>query len=678
MDKQLDRHRFVQQYVERQKAYLPTYTTEQRVLNERHGTPPSKLPRSDVFGFDTPVLRPRVPVNKASESQPTLQAGPSKSRTHEAKLGPPSPETQDPALGKKDKPKSKRKKASTPIDTDNERAARLADRRERKRKKRAIVNPPQKHDDDIVPTAASKKGRAKAKKPAALALLYGFSATNVTKGRLTLKPAPSLGVFSKGRASAKKNVALTDSASRNELFSESAFLNKPSERAADYSNVEGDSDDSSVSSVSGHPMPQVIRTTKHTKEDQGKCTETHTVKTPQASTRAVAESEVWDIEVQSKLPSSACDVSSEPGGKDSAPVVLDLRGAEWAASMNVTGEHNKARTPSLTGPRRSRGHSAVCCSPRAISDLHDEFRLPHGVDVPSIHPSHSASQVGHRAADTQPSDLCLVTSKYFTEPKPVPAQEFAAHSPQTPRPNDGVDVLDSQIPDQAVKDAALDNSRPGTTWCHSSSRATDSSYDDYYTRLNVPLEPLGRPDRGYFESSVVEIQGNGSIVAPEYHHPYQSATWDWWCPSTSLATDDVGYVPVEDFEGAYHPLAGEYEDGLGEPGPAVEPCFFEARPEYDSGEGHFSEQWFCMAETGRDFTVYDDEAVDGSIWYSEGNSQDGDSGEDVVGFLEGRALLLGAPEDCEESPRGVGLSGLAQAEIDVASRLRDHWRPLRL
>lgn len=37
--------------------------------------------------------------------------------------------------------------------------------------------------------AVSKKGRAngqKTKKPAALALLYGFSATNVTKGRLTV------------------------------------------------------------------------------------------------------------------------------------------------------------------------------------------------------------------------------------------------------------------------------------------------------------------------------------------------------------------------------------------------------------------------------------------------------------------------------------------------------------
>lgn len=136
MDTQ-DKRRFVQQYVERQKAYLPTYTTE-HLLNERQGTPAKSL-RSDEFGFDTPVLRSRVPENNTARSQLTLKAGRNAlvERTHEAepatvippKQGaPPIPgeapsETQDPGLGKKDKARSKRKKAPTPMDTDNERAA---------------------------------------------------------------------------------------------------------------------------------------------------------------------------------------------------------------------------------------------------------------------------------------------------------------------------------------------------------------------------------------------------------------------------------------------------------------------------------------------------------------------------------------------------------------------------
>lgn len=118
----MDRHRFVRQYVERQKAYVPTYTTE-RLLNERHGTP-SKPLRSDEFGFDTPVLRSRVPVSKTSQPKLTLQVE-SKLQTNETELpkeGPTTPREapSDPA---KNKPKSKRKKASTPIETDDERAA---------------------------------------------------------------------------------------------------------------------------------------------------------------------------------------------------------------------------------------------------------------------------------------------------------------------------------------------------------------------------------------------------------------------------------------------------------------------------------------------------------------------------------------------------------------------------
>ena len=123
-----EKQRFVQQYVERQRAYLPTYTAE-GLVHECRGTP-ARPSRSDAgFGFDTPVLRPRAPAN--TSSKPALQAGSSKTRTHkrepanqapkEAPL--PPPETRDTAQGKKDKTRSKRKKDATPNDTDNERAA---------------------------------------------------------------------------------------------------------------------------------------------------------------------------------------------------------------------------------------------------------------------------------------------------------------------------------------------------------------------------------------------------------------------------------------------------------------------------------------------------------------------------------------------------------------------------
>lgn len=492
-----------------------------------------------------------------------------------------------------------------------------------------------------------------------------------------LQPAPSLGVFNKGKASAKKKVAITgksctcpivvvgnavlrDSASRKEFFSESAFLNTPSERVADHSRIDDDPDDSSVSSISNHPMPRAIRTAK---KDRRKCTEAPAVETRKASTHTAAESEVWDIEVQSKLPSSARDVSSDP--EDSAPVV---RGAEWRAMTEE--RRTKAGTPVTRG--RSRGRSVVCGSPPAPSD---ELRLSHAADAPSIHPSHSASQIGRR--DAQPSDLRLVTSKYFTEPEPATVQR----APQTSRSNDINDVPDSQIPGQ---DATLDvqtiqRADPSTNSLSSVAQPVvefqtrydmaplefPSDGDDWYTRPDVPWEPLGRPDRGYFESSVVEIPGDRSISAVEYHHhhhPHQGTAWD--CHLADLTTDDVEDVPVEAFQGPCDPFAREYEDDLGEQESAVEPCFFDTHAEYD-----VSGQWFCMAETGQDFAAYEEMSVDGSMCGSEESLH-----YDEPRFLEGRALL----QDHWERPWGARLSGLVQAEMDVASQLRDHWRPLRL
>ncbi|KAG6378805.1 hypothetical protein JVT61DRAFT_13082 [Boletus reticuloceps] len=633
MDCRQGKHQFVQQYVERQKAYLPTYTTE-HPWNERHvnGTP-SKPLRGGDFGFDTPVLRPRVPVKKTSQSKLTQRMGQSKSRTHATESGPPqslSPppapgkvtETQSPALSKRDKPRPKRKKASTPSDADNERAARLADRRERKRKKRAIVNPPQQ-EDDATPAAAPQKGRTssqKAKKPAALALLYGFSATNVTKDRLTLKPVPSLGVFSKGRASAKKQVTATRKPSSREVFSESAFLNKPSEQAADHSKVDDDPDDSSVSSIPNDRKARATRITRPTRMDRGNRTETTALKVPQASTRATVESEVWDIELQSKLPSSARGVSSEPEASESVPVVLDLRGADWTVSLDIADkqwECSKTRTRSL-----SRARSFDRSPPLAIiSDL-DVLGHPHAADAPSIHPSHSASQVGRRVSDTQPSDARQVTSKYFIEPEAVLEQEFAANCAQSMRSNEGLDVLDSQtIPSVA---SPINIAQPMVEFQTRYDMAplefpSDCSppYDDCYAQ--VPLEPLG----GYFECSTVGTQGD-----QEHRHACQR--------SRCAASDDVI------FDGAMDPLAPEHEGDLEEP-------------------------W---GGTLQDFAIYEEEGVDESMCW------DGQSvGEDVAEFLEGRALLLGVPE---WPGRRVGLSGLAQAEMDVANRLRDHWRPQRL
>lgn len=73
----------------------------------------------------------------------------------------------------------------------------LADRKERKRLKRAIVRSPgvlspfadnQKEDEPLQnPPAAKAKKKKPAPVPAGLALMHGFSSTNVGKNRLTVR-----------------------------------------------------------------------------------------------------------------------------------------------------------------------------------------------------------------------------------------------------------------------------------------------------------------------------------------------------------------------------------------------------------------------------------------------------------------------------------------------------------
>jgi hypothetical protein len=66
----------------------------------------------------------------------------------------------------------------------------LTERRERKRAKRAIVDPKELEDDENensspLPEKKTKKAK-KSKIPAGLALMHGFTATNVGKNRLTV------------------------------------------------------------------------------------------------------------------------------------------------------------------------------------------------------------------------------------------------------------------------------------------------------------------------------------------------------------------------------------------------------------------------------------------------------------------------------------------------------------
>jgi len=187
----MNKERFVQGYIEQQRAYLSAYGPIDDQCLVLQGTPVQKT--DNRFGFDTPVLRPRKPC-----SPPKSDGGDNLNKHGVCHAD--SNKENEPTR-KKSPGRAKRKK--TPP-SDVERVARkslaltkmftnltelqpsqltgLAERRERKRQKREIVKSPRNKDK-----APKAKKKTHAFTPAAFALMHGFSASNVRKDRLIVR-----------------------------------------------------------------------------------------------------------------------------------------------------------------------------------------------------------------------------------------------------------------------------------------------------------------------------------------------------------------------------------------------------------------------------------------------------------------------------------------------------------
>ncbi|KAG0709553.1 hypothetical protein DFH29DRAFT_2853 [Suillus ampliporus] len=234
MDKSL-KDDYIQAYLNRQKAYVHSYSSEGLELHRpstTSGTPartPTRVRHEETkklnFGFDTPILVPRVtepivstdkrvvglPAKATQRTRKTQKAldaetsGKENKGSVRASFG----------TTQRDISKRKRKKVEIRSGSDEEREARLSERRERKRVKRDIVKPDTNiavHSSPASEREDRKVVHKKGKKHsgiAGLALLHGFSATNVGKNRLTLKPSASFGVFNKGKSSIKIKVCNT-------------------------------------------------------------------------------------------------------------------------------------------------------------------------------------------------------------------------------------------------------------------------------------------------------------------------------------------------------------------------------------------------------------------------------------------------------------------------------------
>ncbi|KAI9063350.1 hypothetical protein FKP32DRAFT_1758110 [Trametes sanguinea] len=341
-----------------------------------------------------------------------------------------------------------------PAEADDEHRARLAARKERRRAKRAIVEPVSQpldstsgEDSDGAhnPKRASKGKKPKGLNvPAGLALLHGFSAVNLGKNRLTIRPDPLVGVFNRGKASAKastKKRKPAKSAQTAKAFSEQRFLNKYGKRR--YSSASEDSEsscDEQGSTIiderpriadgstrrknevrqSDPPERKRARSVPDdssfsdgaTKEQDPHCDSSPAKK--RARTRR-ADSPVWDIELASGVLAFDADGSCTPVAsevaKPASTVVLDIRAdtARWTAS-------------------------------RAADSLRDHVKPPQEApsEASSIAPSQSASQAAIRRLDPPlEAASAAMFSKYFLMPPPsVPMIEttMLQDAPSIPSP----------------------------------------------------------------------------------------------------------------------------------------------------------------------------------------------------------------------------------------------------
>nr|GAT54068.1 predicted protein [Mycena chlorophos] len=288
--KVVDRTAYVQSYVDRQRPHVSSYLS------------PRKPGSTNTIGFATPILTARVRRSRIT----------TKPRDKE---NPPNE-------------KIKKRPHDEDDDDDADQTARLAERRERKRAKRAIVEPPSEPA-----VQSTRKSQRNKKKPENFALMHGFSATNVTKNRLTLKPPSAVGVFKKGKASLNARTKAKSKAKSSQPFSESEFLKGKKQRAV--------ADDLSQSS--------------------------------EAPNSKAAGSVVWDLESAVDEPEIPDLEEERSCSQVQGTIVLDIQRPGWAPSV-LSDAPIFPSSPSL---RPSESASQVCNRPpRPIVPVSRHFPEP--------------------------------------------------------------------------------------------------------------------------------------------------------------------------------------------------------------------------------------------------------------------------------------------------------------
>ncbi|KAF9498425.1 hypothetical protein BDN71DRAFT_1443248 [Pleurotus eryngii] len=754
----LDKDRQLATYLRAQRANSKHYAAEGKAVvsawsplatedtaNKRNiPRSPSPHPEVSAVGFDTPVLKPRT--SKLRKKEPTSQNEKrEKQQTLERPNTPEPPlereHTSKPKTDRKSLPKkstsTKRRAIST---SDDEHEARLAGRRERKRAKRAIVKSPDHPLDEAhgeeEPRNKSKRSKAKSKSKnekaiPGFALMYGLNATNVGSNRLTMKPPINMGVFSKGKASAKITAAKTAKKGQTaNLFSEIAFLNKSKQiRQRDNENEHSSSDDDKESLPDDHS--------------------THTAKQLLGKKGLKLSLTKTPVKLRSRSPSctsSSSDLSGQPLAKGK-------RCTKRAESIVWDIERDDASTLPTHSPSRDKASivsGTIIVNARRLQNLNAyEYSRSKQTSPIDVDPEERTAEPDIDAARYQ---INTAVSRFFgTQPLPLDNYNFR-HIARTGSPLSGT-LADSQrlavVPGPAPmeitdnNDLSLSNFKGQTSYdnlpvdiafpeaydnepfdvkgVHSGLSSTqENSFGNVHLRPSVHpsvhfdfYEQLGEEDSllcvDMLESPSIEIDAAATFYHMDPDRPYTRVPL--WCSDFDEEASPVVYglplnsddeltfldsesmlsieQPCQDYEDAHweedstteyivcdQELLADFKfDATLDNDRGYELDIAPDGGDYDYDDLPFGELSISNDNLDMDCEMLDEEDVsDLSLALTESSIA-------PQRFHQGRALLLGLSDPGVISPvvlrREAGSRPVSVAEKDVVRGLRGHWQPQR-
>ncbi|KAF8627191.1 hypothetical protein AX15_004509 [Amanita polypyramis BW_CC] len=718
-----------------QKAYAKHYASEGRTYisswrDECHSddVPGKEKGRMDNKLVDvdlgTPVLRPRVknlaksviPVGCGKEDEKkrtkfiaetviTVESSDSDKKIHEKRMLTKS-KKREKAEGKVHKSKeklvqSKKKRVNDSSSNSSSRVERewylcrlrispstlhigLKERRDRKRTKRAVLNPPTSNKEND--RDDSCQTRKKSKVPAGFALMHGFTATNVGKERLTVKPPVSIGVFNKGKASARTKSAKRKTPHKKDgYFSESKFLSN-FKRGIAPSRKSCTEESGSCGSEAGKSPEEGRRTAK--------------IKIPSCDTSEIesialmlnppkqskAPSVVWDIELGKSLCNNDHSVSVSSVKQGS--ITLDISHRTWAKQLcNV--EQKTLCSPTLNP------------LPGIVSGGGSDG----GKVSSSIAPSQSASQRMTTTHSTKLAPEKENHSKYFQIRDPSPTQEVQAKVDSEPPPFIHSNECHGEMNDVAMTEGqaenvlSLENDVTSNASHGPASGFVQKELGDvehilahlhaleprYYYDFNAGV---GHTDHLSYES--YDVLETPETFAEQQGLGCEEETLSPYGCNDGLFAGENGEVARQQAVEVYAPVPGEFE---------LCGYLIEDDPQYDypdgaDGQEDLEMEDFCGHSQGRDGSENCKSDFDGgSIIMNHDQSIESTSKVEAESiprtndeldtpqthrFSQGRALLLGCSIQEDGNRRRNNHPMLSPAEVDVVKRLRDHWLPQKL